>query len=225
MKFTQDELKGIEQQLSNPEGAFGVEIAKNMNESNLQMTMDAIKSLNLLKSDILLEIGHGNCGHLEKIYNKTNDIQYFGLEISKTMKYEAERINQKLIQNNKIHFSLYDGIKIPFSDCYFDKIFTVNTIYFWEKPVHFLSEIYRVLKVNGILILTFAQKDFMKSLPFVNSKFSLYDNDDLSLLIKKTEFKIIKIENMTEKIESKSGELVERIYSVVKIKKIVAHKR
>tara|TARA_R100001369_G_scaffold87737_2_gene123492 strand:+ start:160 stop:420 length:261 start_codon:yes stop_codon:yes gene_type:complete len=84
----------------------------------------------------------------------------------------------------------------------------------------FLSEIYRVLKINGILILTFAQKDFMKNLPFVKSKFSLYDNCDLSLLIKKTEFKIIEIENMTEKIKSKSGELVERIYSVVKIKKL-----
>jgi SAM-dependent methyltransferase len=220
MKFTQDELKGIEQQLSNPEGEFGIEIAKNMNESNIQMTIDSIKSLNLLESDILLEIGHGNCGHLKKIYNETNDIQYFGLEISETMKYEAERINQKLMQSNRINFSLYDGIKIPFPDGYFDKIFTVNTIYFWVKPLDFLSEIYRVLKINGILILTFAQKDFMKNLPFVKSKFSLYDNDDVSLLIKKTEFKIIEIENMTEKIKSKSGELVERIYSVVKIKKL-----
>jgi tRNA G46 methylase TrmB len=114
MKFTQDELKRIEQQLSNPEGEFGVEIAKNMNESNIKMTINSIKSLNLLESDILLEIGHGNCGHLKKIYNATNDIQYFGLEISETMKYEAERINQNLIQNNRINFSLYDGIKIPF---------------------------------------------------------------------------------------------------------------
>ena len=93
---------------------------------------------------------------------------------------------------------------------------------FWVKPLEFISKIYRVLKINGILILTFAQKDFMKNLPFVKSKFSLYDNGDLSLLIKKTEFKIIEIEieNMTEKIKSKSGELVERIYSVVKIKKL-----
>ena len=64
MKLTQDELKGIEKQLSNPEREFGIEIAKNMNESNIQMTIDSIKSLKLFKSDVLLEIGHGNCGHL-----------------------------------------------------------------------------------------------------------------------------------------------------------------
>ncbi|MGK0384019.1 MAG: hypothetical protein ACJAVL_000755 [Bacteroidia bacterium] len=79
MKFTQDELKGIGQKLSNPEGEFGLEITKKMNESNIQMTIDSIKSLNLFKSDILLEIGHGNCGHLEKIHNETNDVKYFGL--------------------------------------------------------------------------------------------------------------------------------------------------
>ena len=67
MKFTQDELKGIEQQISNPEGEFGVEIAKNMNESNIQMTIDSIRALNLLEPDILLEIGPGNCGHLKYI--------------------------------------------------------------------------------------------------------------------------------------------------------------
>ncbi|WP_109436999.1 MULTISPECIES: class I SAM-dependent methyltransferase [Aquimarina] len=220
MKLTQDELKGIEKQLSNPEGEFGIEIAKNMNESNIQMTIDSIKSLKLLKSDFLLEIGHGNCGHLEKIYRDTNGVKYFGLEISETMKYEAERINKKLLQNNQISFYLYDGIKIPFPDNYFDKIFTVNTIYFWENPLDFIIEIYRVLKTNGILILTFAQKDFMKKLPFVKDKFSLYDNNDLKLLIKKTGFNIIETENMSEKIKSKSGELVERIYSVVKIKKL-----
>ncbi|MGK0384018.1 MAG: SAM-dependent methyltransferase [Maribacter sp.] len=71
------------------------------------------------------------------------------------MKYKAERTNQKLILNNRINFSLFYGIKIPSTDSYFDKIFTVNTIYFWIKPSDFISEIHRVLKVKEILILTF----------------------------------------------------------------------
>jgi SAM-dependent methyltransferase len=71
------------------------------------------------------------------------------------MKYKAERTNQKLILNTRINFSLFYGIKIPFTDSYFDKIFTVNTIYFWIKPSDFISEIHRVLKVKEILILTF----------------------------------------------------------------------
>ena len=220
MNLTEDELKKIEMQLSNPEGELGLKIAKNMNESNIQMSIDSINSLKPLKFDVLLELGHGNCGHLDKIISKEKEIKYFGLEISETMKKEAERINQNLIQQNNVSFQLYDGIQIPFSDDYFDKIFTINTIYFWTKPQTFILEIHRVLKINGILILTFAQKDFMKKLPFVKDKFNLYDHEDLKLLIQNTSFKIIETKNKTEKIKSKSGELVERIYSVVTLKKL-----
>lgn len=219
-ELTQEDFKKIEQQLSNPEGELGVKIGNNMNESNIQMTINSIESLDLQKSDIILEIGHGNCGHLEKIYQTPSNIQYYGLEISETMKREAEKINSELIRNNEISFHLYNGAIIPFSSNYFDKIFTVNTIYFWAKPIEFITEIERILKINGVLILTFAQKDFMKTLPFVKGKFNLYNNDDLSLLIKNTRLKIIEIKNKTEEIKSKSGEFVKRIYSVAKIKKL-----
>ncbi|GGX32562.1 class I SAM-dependent methyltransferase [Aquimarina muelleri] len=220
MNFSDDELKEIEKQLSNPEGEFGIKIAENMNESNIQMTISSIDFLNLSESDIILEIGHGNCAHLKKIFDKIKNVQYYGLEISKTMKDEAERINKELILRNDVNFDIYNGIKIPFSKDSFHKIFTVNTIYFWKKPAAFLREIHRVLKKDGILVLTFAQKEFMKNLPFVKEKFNLYDNKDLHQLIKKIDLEIIEIANKTERVKSKSGDLVDRKYSVVKIKKL-----
>lgn len=219
MKFTEEELRGIEKQLSNPEGEMGIEIAKNMNELNIQMTIDSIDSLSLNESDRVLELGHGNCAHLEKILNQANDITYFGLEISETMKQEAERINRELMLQNNIGFHLYDGFKIPFPDNSFDKIFTVNTVYFWQKPIDLINEIHRVLKTNGTLIITFVHKKSMKQLPFVKDKFSLYDNNDLELLIKKNEFQTIEIIEKSEVINSKSGELIERVYSIAKTKK------
>ena len=215
MKFTQKELEEIEKQLSHPDGENGLKIAENMNESNIQMTNSSIDSLSLLEQDILLEIGHGNCGHLNKIFEKVKDIHYFGLEISKTMKNEAERINQKIIQKKHISFQEYDGNKIPFLNNSFNKIFTVNTIYFWKDPIAFLNEIHRVLKVNGIFVLTFSQKGFMKKLPFVKEKFSLYNDEDLRQIIEKTNLKIIEIINKTDKVKSKTGDLVNREYSVV----------
>lgn len=112
-----------------------------MNKSNIQMTLDSIEALELSKNDILLEIGHGNSGHLEKIYKKGKNIQYSGLEISETIKLEAEKINEKLLKKLQGTFFLYDGIKIPSPENYFDEIFTVNTIYFWENPKDFIAEI------------------------------------------------------------------------------------
>ncbi len=219
MNFTTEELLEIEKQLSYPEGESGLKIAENMNESNIQMTISTIDSLNIIDGNILLEIGHGNCGHLNKIFDQTKNIQYIGLEISDTMKNEAERRNQELIKEYDINFLLYDGIQLPFSNDSIDKIFTVNTLYFWKNPTHFLNEIYRVLRIGGQLVLTFAQKEFMKKLPFVKDKFYLYNNKDIINLTNTTNFQITEFIDKKDIVKSKSGDVVEREYTVVKMTK------
>ncbi|WP_192348554.1 methyltransferase domain-containing protein [Algoriphagus sp. Y33] len=55
----------------------------------------------------------------------------------------------------------------------FDKVFTVNAIYFWSDPVVLAREIYRVLKPDGRLVVAFAGRDFMKKLPFTDFVFLL----------------------------------------------------
>ncbi|KIX21488.1 hypothetical protein SY27_07210 [Flavobacterium sp. 316] len=213
------ELIELERQLSCPTGDNGIKVAENMNYTNIKMTLSSIENLELKNEDSILEIGHGNCGHLSKILEKGNAIQYFGLEISDTMKNEAERINKDFILNNTVNFQIYDGNTIPFPDNSFDKLFTVNTIYFWSDPISFLNEIFRVLKSNGIFTLTFAQKKFMQSLPFVKDKFMLYNNDTLKELISKTNFIVLDIINKTENVESKIGDFVEREFTVMKLTK------
>ncbi|MEW7279316.1 class I SAM-dependent methyltransferase [Aquimarina sp. 2201CG1-2-11] len=219
MNFTTEELLEIEKQLSYPEGESGLKMAENMNESNIQMTISAIDSLHIADGNVLLEIGHGNCGHLDKIFDISKNIQYTGLEISSTMKNEAERRNRELIKEYDINFLLYDGIQLPFSNDSIDKIFTVNTLYFWKNPTHFLNEIYRVLRIGGQLVLTFAQKEFMKKLPFVKDKFCLYNNKDIINLTNTTNFQITEFIDKKDIVKSKSGDVVEREYTVVKMTK------
>ncbi|MCD9583554.1 class I SAM-dependent methyltransferase [Tenacibaculum maritimum] len=219
MKSTDINLKEIETQLSCPNGASGIKIGENMNESNIGMTLASINILNITEKDSLLEIGHGNCGHLNELFKITNDISYTGLEISETMKKEAQKINKKIIANTRTEFHLYDGITIPFPKNSFSKIFTVNTLYFWNNPTSFLAEIYHVLKPSGIFVLTFAQKEFMENLPFVKDKFKLYDIEEVKKLIKTSAFSITSITTRTERIKSKAGNWVNRIFYLIKVTK------
>lgn len=215
-KMTEQELKILAKNLANPEGEIGKEVAKMMNETNISMTKETIKALLLLDNETVLELGHGNAGHLSYLLDFAENINYTGLEISETMKTEAETINQKYLSQTK--FQLYDGKNIPFENESFDKIMTVNTIYFWENPVDFLNEIYRVLKEHGSFVLTFAKKDFMKTLPFT-SDFKLYNYEDIELLISQTNFKRMIKSDKEEFIISKTGESVKREYKVLTIKK------
>jgi len=214
--MTEQELKILAQQLSNPEGETGREVAKMMNETNISMTKESIKALHLKDNERILELGHGNAGHLSYLLDFADNIKYTGLEISKTMKSEAENINSKYL--SQANFQLYDGNKILFENESFDKIMTVNTIYFWENPVEFFNEIYRVLTKDGSFVLTFAKKDFMKNLPFT-ADFKLYNYEDVEELVTQTNFKRMIRSDKEEWITSKTGTFVKREYKVLTIKK------
>ncbi|WP_369013546.1 class I SAM-dependent methyltransferase [Flavobacterium anhuiense] len=215
----QEELQAIASQLKHPSGEKGIEMANMMNETNINMTKHSIQNLNISNENRILELGHGNAGHAEFLFEQAEKLKYYGLEMSELMFQEARQINRNFVSQKKAFFSIYDGNTIPFEDGSFDKIFTVNTIYFWQKPEELLSEIYRVLKSNGTFCLTFAEEDFMKTLPFTQYEFELYSTQKAQELIKKSEFKIVYTETQTEKVKSKTGELVDRGFTTIVLEK------
>src|SRR5690606_5227869 len=132
MKMDDEEtFKEIAKQLRKPKGEIGHQVAVKMNESNAEMNRRAIEELNLTTNNHLLEIGMGNGLFVKEIYSKQEDIQYTGLDYSEQMVEEAIKINQQLINLGKVKFNLGTADQIPFHDNSFDKVLTVNTIYFW----------------------------------------------------------------------------------------------
>lgn len=215
----QEELQEIASQLKHPTGEKGIEMANMMHETNINMTRHSIQNLNISAGNIILELGHGNAGHVEFIFDQVENLKYYGLEMSELMFQEARQINRNFVSQKQAFFSLYDGNVIPFQDTFFDKIFTVNTIYFWQEPEKMLSEVYRVLKPKGIFCITFAEESFMKQLPFTKYEFELYSTEKAFKLIEKTVFKIVYTESQTEKVKSKTGELVERTFTTIVLEK------
>lgn len=207
--MNEEDLKSIANQLSKPNGKYGIQVAEMMNTTNFYMTSDCINQMNLKNNSSVLEIGHGNCGHLKYLLATANNLKYVGLEISSLMSEEAKKINSPFL-SEEVQFVLYDGIKLPFEEEHFDSIFTVNTIYFWKDPQDFLAEIYRVLKPTGKMLITMADKTFMQKLPFTKYVFNLYETIEVEKLAKNAGFKISEIKENTDEVRSKAGDLVTR---------------
>ena len=213
-----EDLKILAQHLANPQGEKGIEIGEMMNTTNIGMTLESIKMLLIEDDEAILEIGHGNAAHVKSILNKARNIKYTGIDISETMHHEAKRLNEEY--KNQTDFLLYEGEKLPFEDKTFDKIFTVNTVYFWKQPVEYLNQIYRVLKDNGTFILTFGQRSFMEKLPFTQFDFTLYNTDEMEETVSKSHFQRMKISEKEEEVKSKTAnETITRNYTVLTIKK------
>lgn len=215
--YTKAELQNISKQLQCPEGTDGVFIAKKMSTNNMGMILSGMLQLDLKNNDRVLELGHGNGLHISKIHTMAHHLNYYGLDISPLMVNQAQE-NNKLNKNTS--FNLYDGEQIIYKDSFFDKVFTINTIYFFKSPENVLNEIYRVLKPNGIFVLVFADKNFMSTLPFTQYGFQLYDLDHLTTIIDKTRFKITKHATKNEFVKSKLDRLVERKYHVIQLIKL-----
>lgn len=211
----QNYLQELASQLGHPKGEKGIEIADMMNATNIGMTRHAIASLELSGGEQVLELGHGNAAHVKHVLEPHSGVHYDGLELAELMHAEAKKINQDFIGQQRASFHLYDGGHIPFPDNHFDGIFTVNTIYFWTDPPALLAELYRVLKADGRLCITFAQESFMKQLPFTAYGFNLYTTEKLEKLLATSAFKIRKTESQTEQVRSKLGDLVDREFTTV----------
>jgi len=215
----QEELQAIASQLKHPTGEKGIEMGNMMNETNINMTRHSIQNLQIDSGNKILELGHGNAGHVEFIFDQGENIKYYGLEMSELMFQEARQINRNYVSQKQAFFSIYEGNTIPFEDDSFNKVFTVNTIYFWQEPEKLLSEIYRVLQPKGILCITFAEESFMKQLPFTQFEFELYSTEKVEKLIGKSSFKFINKETLIEKVKSKTGELVDRAFTTLVLEK------
>lgn len=216
-----EKLDEIVRQLRCPNGKDGITMGELLSNTNKGMITESILSLQLCHKNRVLELGHGNCEHLCHVLEQATQLKYFGMEISSTMKCEAERINHQFIQKKQALFQLYNGSEIPYVHNFFDRIVTVNTIYFWENPIVVLKELYRVLKPDGICIITYAKKTFMKELSFVaqTNVFDLYDNQRLKEFVRETKFELRGFKDKTERVKSKSGKWVKRPYSIVILKK------
>lgn len=217
--LSEEVLMHIASQLSKPEGADGILTAERMAHTNKNMTNAAIGALKLSGKDVILEIGPGNGAHVKYLSGFSADLHYYGADISDTMVTEARRINADLCATGQVSFELTVADQLNFRDNFFDKIFTVNTLYFWETPLLYAQEIRRVLKPDGLFCLAIATEEFMKGLPFTKYKFKLYNTASVTALLTSAGFSIVTINEQKDLTSSHTGEVVSRDIILVTAKK------
>lgn len=213
--WTEEELKQIASQLSAPEGEMGKKTGERMALSNGNMIKRTIELLDLKEGENVLEIGHGNGSHVPELLAIAEGIHYTGTDISATMIAEAIHINTSAVESEKAAFVLSDGNLLNFPDASFDKIFTVNTLYFWKDPIAFAKEIYRVLKPGGSFCNAFAHKKFMEQLPFTKWGFRLYTIEMLWEILQEAGFSIAATCEEKDNTQSNLGTEVERDIVVI----------
>jgi len=215
----ESDAREVARQLRKPDGADGLEVAERLNTTNAEMISTTIQTLMLSGNNTVLELGPGNGQHVSEVLRQANGLDYVGLEISETMWAEASQRNSTPPPSTSVRFELYDGSVFPFGDDQFDRLFTVNTIYFWEDPAHTLAEIHRVLKPGGRAVITFVDAPFLEARPFAQYGFTPYDAASITDLVGSSSFQTVQIEEHTDQVLSPEGEPWDRGFLTAVVEK------
>lgn len=114
--------------------------------------------LNLLQpesGDNVLDVGTGS-GRFARTIVKNSDAKIIGLDPDKKILQEGEILSKVYLSENqkaRYHTVLGDGQNIKFDDNTFDKVFSFRALKYYSNPYKGASELCRVLRKGGILVL------------------------------------------------------------------------
>ncbi|MCB9251928.1 MAG: class I SAM-dependent methyltransferase [Flavobacteriales bacterium] len=191
--------KKIAGQLRNPNGKLGNLVARKMNESNALLYDLTYKMMNVSEGESVLEIGCGNGNFFQKLLGKADELNLYGLDSSELMVQTAREFNESIINDGKLEIIHSTSSAIPFESNFFDKIFCINVVYFWESAEENLFEILRVLKPGGKFYASIRLKESMEIFPFTKHGFKMYDHLSWKKELLNHHFEEIEYELLTEK--------------------------
>jgi ubiquinone/menaquinone biosynthesis C-methylase UbiE len=185
-------IKHIGKNFGNPKGIIGIIMTKIMNIMNQKHYSAVLDNIELEPNNIILDIGFGNGYLINKLFKKNIPITIYDIEISSDMMNKVSKKNKQNINDGKLKLLLENINDTSFETNTFDKICTVNTIYFWNDYEKCFSEIKRILKPNGIFLNNFYSKEFLENIIYTKYGFNKYTVEEIVKMTEKNGLKIIK---------------------------------
>lgn len=189
--------KYIGSQFAEPSGMSGLVSAKIMNIMNAEHYRAVEKFVCKEKGARILDVGFGN-GYMLKILDKKLEAKLYGIDISSDMLERASRKNHDAVSLNRMALQLADITELPYNDNFFDTVYTINTVYFWNNIAGAFDEIRRVLKDGGNFICTFYSQNYLDTLPFCDTGFDKFTPQELRSLARENGFHDVKVKILKE---------------------------
>ena len=182
-------------QLRKPSGWFGsLVVSRLMNRANRKIIDSTLELLQLNPQAQVLEIGFGGGVAISLLLKRPNSGMVSGVDISPDLIRQAQRRFRREIAEGRVRIEFGDISQLPFPDASFDRVFTINTIYFWPDTLQGFGEIRRVLKNDGMAVVSLRSKETMQNYAVTKYDFRLFLPDEAAELMRKAGFRDVRVE-------------------------------
>ncbi len=177
------------QQAGNPSGLIGrLLIARSLNKRNAPLNDLAFDTLALSQTDRVLEVGFGGGYLINRLSAIVTEGFVAGVDTSRDMLDFCKKRNHSIIQAGRLELKCAPAESLPYPSSHFNKICTVNSIFYWQSVPAALSEFHRVLADNGELVMCFTTKEFMEKQGYSNYGIALYESNEVQQMMKTAGF-------------------------------------
>ena len=168
----------ISKQFRNPWGIGGKLIFSVMNRHNIPLYNETSQLLALSNADRVLDIGCGN-GYVLNMLAKQYECKFTGIDISPSIIENASKRCHRFVKSNRISLHCQNASSMSFADNSFEKIYTINTVYFWKNIDDTMLEIWRVLNLNGVFINTLFSNETLSAFPHTKYGYKRFTVEEL----------------------------------------------
>jgi arsenite methyltransferase len=194
MGLRQALLKGFARQAGHPSGVMGRFAIRTMNRANASMYARVITALDIQPADRVLDIGFGGGVGLAAMAEKASNGQVAGLDQSDTVVAAGRRRFARMVASGRMDIQRGDVAALPYPVATFDKVCTVNSLYFWPDPNQAFREIFRVLKPGGLLAVATREAEVMRKASVYTYGFRIYDAAEISAMLTQAGFEAVRAE-------------------------------
>ena len=189
----------MKSQFAKPQGKAGEFFTLAMNVINFKLYNAVYNFVPKDEGAKILDVGFGNGDMLKRLSEKLDAVLY-GIDISEDMRTASTKANAKAIAEERMFLKTAAVEDIPFEDGFFDTVYTINTVYFWQDPHKALDEVARVLKDGGRFICAFYSRDyFERKKSFMSENETYYSPKELKELVRGHGFENAKVKVVNAK--------------------------
>jgi ubiquinone/menaquinone biosynthesis C-methylase UbiE len=150
----------------------------------------AIDALDPRPGETVLELGFGPGWGLRTIAARARGALVYGVDQSARMLEQAKRMNEVAVSRGRMVLVQGAFSPLPWIDEMFHRILLVNVVYFFNSDGQDISEVFRVLRSGGRLVIYVTSRETMEKWPFAGpDTHRTFDACDLSNLLEDAGFR------------------------------------